>query len=103
VLLKFTYYGDANGDGVVNGDDYNLIDTGFSGGGTGWLFGDFNHDGVINGDDYNLIDTAFGAQTGPLAVSNGGSIQAVPEPATNALLLLGSSLAFLKFRHRKNK
>ena len=34
VLLKYTWYGDADGNGQVTGDDYNLIDTGFSGGGT---------------------------------------------------------------------
>ena len=29
--------------------------------------GDFNYDGVVNADDYFLIDSAFLGQTGPLA------------------------------------
>ncbi|MBC7783063.1 MAG: autotransporter-associated beta strand repeat-containing protein, partial [Burkholderiales bacterium] len=71
VLVKYTWRGDINLDGVVNGSDYALADTGFSGGGTGgWFYGDVNYDGVVNGSDYALIDTGFSSQTGPL-----------PEPA----------------------
>jgi hypothetical protein len=29
---------------------------------TGWFNGDFNYDGVINGDDYTLIDNAYNSQ-----------------------------------------
>jgi len=29
---------------------------------TGWNNGDFNYDGVINGDDYTLIDNAYNSQ-----------------------------------------
>ena len=69
VLVKFTYFGDANLDGVVNGSDYTLIDNGFNNNLTGVRNGDFNYDGVVNGDDYTLIDNAFNTQNlGPLAV-----------------------------------
>ncbi len=66
VLVKYTYAGDANLDGVINGDDYFQIDSAFPQGGNGWLNGDFNCDGVINGDDYFLIDSNFPAQGAPL-------------------------------------
>jgi hypothetical protein len=72
VLVKYTYVGDANLDGVVNGSDYTLIDNGFNAGLTGWRNGDFNYDGVINGDDYILIDNAFNSQ---------GSISYAADPA----------------------
>jgi hypothetical protein len=62
VLVKYTYAGDANLDGVVNGDDYFQIDSAFPQGGHGWTNGDFNYDGVITGDDYFLIDSVFPAQ-----------------------------------------
>ncbi len=62
VIVKYTYAGDANLDGVVNGDDYFQIDSAFPSGGAGWLNGDFNLDGVVNGDDYFLIDSNFPAQ-----------------------------------------
>ena len=59
ILMKYTYYGDANLDGMVNGTDYTAIDNGFNAGLTGWNNGDFNYDGLINGDDYALIDNSF--------------------------------------------
>ena len=66
VLVKYTYAGDANLDGVITGDDYFQIDSGFPQSAHGWLNGDFNYDGVITGDDYFLIDSAFPAQGAPL-------------------------------------
>jgi hypothetical protein len=65
VLVKYTYYGDANFDGAVNVDDYVRIDTGFNTHRTGWSNGDFNHSGSVNFDDYVLIDTAFNTQGTP--------------------------------------
>jgi hypothetical protein len=62
VLMKFTYYGDANLDGKVDGSDYSKIDNGYLTHGTGWSNGDFNYDGVVNGSDYTLIDNAFNTQ-----------------------------------------
>ena len=62
VLIKYTYYGDANFDGRVTFDDYVRIDTGFNAGRTGWSNGDFNLDGAVNFDDYVLIDVAFNTQ-----------------------------------------
>ncbi len=73
VLVKYTYYGDVNLDGVVDGADYTPIDNGFNMGLTGWNNGDFNYDGVINGDDYTLIDNAFNTQ---------GSVSFAAAPAT---------------------
>jgi hypothetical protein len=73
VLIKYTYVGDLNLDGVVDGSDYSLIDAGYSastgGSGTttgGWLNGDINHDNVIDGSDYALIDNAFNNQAAAL-------------------------------------
>ena len=68
IIVKYTYDGDMNVDGVVNADDYFLIDAGFIGGGRRYQDGDLNYDGVINADDYFLIDGAFLGQSGPLGV-----------------------------------
>ncbi|MCY2952930.1 MAG: hypothetical protein NTU53_13280 [Planctomycetota bacterium] len=35
----------------------------------GYYNGDFNYDGVVNADDYFLIDSAFIGQSEPLAAS----------------------------------
>jgi len=72
VLVKYTYDGDAQLDGVVNADDYFLIDAGFITQAPGYYHGDFNYDGVCNADDYFLIDSAFFAQGQPLNMRSGG-------------------------------
>ena len=56
VLVMYTYCGDANLDGLINGDDYFRIDNGFLAHLSGFSNGDFNYDGVINADDYFRID-----------------------------------------------
>ncbi len=81
VLVKYTYYGDADLSGAVNSADYSLIDNGLIMSLSGWRNGDFNYDNQINGDDYTLIDNAFNTQGGvslaivaapTLQVSSGG-------------------------------
>jgi len=66
VLVKYTYYGDANFSGTVDFDDYVAVDVGFNAHRTGWLNGDFNGSGAVDFDDYVLIDTAFNTQGGAL-------------------------------------
>jgi hypothetical protein len=68
VLVKYTYNGDANLDGQVDGDDYARIDNGYASGATGYFNGDFNYSGgKPNSDDYFLIDKAYYDQSAPLA------------------------------------
>jgi hypothetical protein len=62
VLVKYTYYGDADFNGRVNFDDYVRTDTGFNQHKTGWFNGDYDGNGVVNFDDYVLIDLAFNTQ-----------------------------------------
>ena len=105
VLVKYTYYGDANLDGKVDGADYGQIDAGhLSGGGlTGWYNGDFNYDGVVNASDYTLIDNAFNEQTKTLGIAAlpeadlGLAPRAVPEPAG---LSVAAAVCFLRRRRR---
>ncbi len=78
VLVRYTYYGDANLDGRVDGSDYARIDAGFLSKGTltGWYNGDFNYDGKVDASDYTLIDNAFNTQSTALtasALSAGGT------------------------------
>jgi fibronectin-binding autotransporter adhesin len=107
VLVKYTFYGDANLNGAVDGSDYSRIDNAYLNNLnssnpqlTGWFNGDFNYDGVINGSDYTLIDNAFNTQgaqisdliAGPEAIATAqiAGTSAVPEPATIGLLGIGA-------------
>jgi hypothetical protein len=109
VLVKYTYYGDANLDGAVDGSDYSLIDIGFHNGLTGWGNGDFNYDGIVDGSDYTLIDNAYNTQGGTLG-SNPASLIAdeteqiagystVPEPA--GILIVPVTIVGLFARRRR--
>ena len=107
VAVKYTYYGDADLSGSVDGSDYSRIDNAYVFNSThpssplsGWSNGDFNYDGVIDGSDYTLIDNAFNSQGASLAAQVatqpafaasqvGGSASAVPEPTVLSLLGLG--------------
>jgi autotransporter-associated beta strand protein len=66
VLVKYTYYGDTDFNGLVNFDDYSRTDAGFNNNRSGWLNGDFDGNSTVNFDDYSLIDLAFNTQSGSL-------------------------------------
>jgi len=113
VLVKYTYYGDADLSGTLDGADYQQIDNGFGLKLTDWSNGDFNYDGVVDGADYALIDNTFNqlaAGTDPLAIIASAAqlnaiptaSAAVPEPAEFALLWLASCGALLR-RWRRSK
>jgi autotransporter-associated beta strand protein len=118
VAVKFTYYGDANLDGKVDGSDYSVIDNAYLADQTnpaeytGWSNGDFNYDGVIDGSDYTLIDNAFNMQgatissevaseTAQLAGVTAAN-SSVPEPISPGLLAIGS-MTLLCRRRRGNR
>jgi T5SS/PEP-CTERM-associated repeat protein len=95
VLVKYTWYGDTDFSGKVDGADYARIDTAFNnqvsqGNIGGWLNGDSDFNNKIDGADYALMDSAFNSQSGTLRPP--GSV--VPEPALAAnALVLGIAVA----------
>jgi len=104
ILIKYTWTGDANLDGVINSNDYDLIDTAWMlwsnegrvpEGGFRYAVGDFNYDGIINSNDYDMIDRAWVLSEG--APCGGGAPLPTPEPATLSLLALGG-LALVRRR-----
>jgi hypothetical protein len=106
VLVGYTYTGDANLSGFIDGDDYFRIDRNFNKSGSvfGYANGDFNYDGAINADDYFIIDANIGLQGAPFPqgdVASGATVagaQAVPEPA--GAIVLAGALAGLVRRRR---
>jgi hypothetical protein len=85
-LVKYTYNGDANGDGVINADDYFRIDSGFLDQPAAPLYaqGDFNFDDTINADDYFLIDSAFLGQGAQLASGTASAATAAAVVSTDS-------------------
>jgi len=79
--------GDANFDGRVDLTDFSILKTNFASG----KFrdqGDFNSDGKVDLSDFSLLKDNFG-----ISPNLGGSVmQAVPEPGTLLLCLLGGSI-----------
>ena len=112
VLVRDTYYGDADLNGTVNAVDYARVDAGFVNHLTGWQNGDFNYDGVVDGSDYTLMDNAFNQQQAgtiaapaslvatPAADLAGGPTP-VPEPTSAAAAVaIGSALSLVRRRRR---
>jgi alpha-tubulin suppressor-like RCC1 family protein len=106
VMVKYTYYGDADLSGSIDGSDYSRIDNGFLQHLTGWNNGDFNYDGVVNGSDYTLIDNAFNTQGAAISsevatpTAQIAGAAAVPEPASLVLISIGAIGLLGRRRHR---
>jgi hypothetical protein len=101
VLVMYTYAGDADLSGFINGDDYTFIDAGFAGNLTGYVNGDFDYSGKIDADDYFLIDVNYTRQGAPFsAAAPLSGATAVPEPAAGLTSLGLACTLVMKPRRR---
>jgi hypothetical protein len=66
VLVRNTYYGDADLSGTVTLDDFTLFLHGYQSGGTRWLDGDFDLNGRTTLDDFTLFLSGYQKQGTPL-------------------------------------
>jgi hypothetical protein len=107
VLLMYTYAGDLNLDGLVDGADYGVIDNAVQFPGTsGYANGDINYDGVIDGADYGVIDNTVQLQGAPFPSGtypsfDGAGVRAVPEAGTFGLSLVAAAGWSLARRRRR--
>jgi hypothetical protein len=109
ILVKVTYYGDADLGGTVNLDDFGQLLAGLEGGPATWLYGDFDYSGVINLDDFGQFLHGYDNQGAPLSALAAAvemsslsaseqqfmlnAIAAVPEPGTLGLIACAGLLA----------
>jgi hypothetical protein len=98
VLIRYTALGDANLDGTVNSNDFNLFVGGYGMTGSGlWVKGDFNYDGKVSTLDFNHLAGNFGTTVPAAAL---GAV--VPEPAVGGLMALaGVSACFRRVRRSR--
>jgi autotransporter-associated beta strand protein len=108
-IAMYTYAGDANLDGVIDGGDYGVIDNFVQvPGADGYFNGDFNYDGVIDGGDYGVIDNNIQAQgaafstAGASAPESVSSVSAVPEPSACGLAILTAAVMTARRRRRNS-
>jgi hypothetical protein len=106
-VAMYTYAGDANLDGTIDGGDYGVIDNNVQvAGASGYYNGDFNYDGVIDGGDYGIIDNNILAQGA--AFPTGGSIAldgvtAIPEPSSCGFVSLVAAAAAASSSRRRRR
>ncbi len=108
VLIKYSYYGDANLDGQVDISDLGVLATSWQTS-AAWSGGDFNYDGFVDISDLGLLATNWqqgvGSPLGPsfneALASVGLSGVSVPEPAMSLFLaLIGGIIAVKRQRGR---
>ncbi|HYO08318.1 MAG TPA: hypothetical protein VER17_05055 [Tepidisphaeraceae bacterium] len=110
ILVLYTYAGDADLNGKLDGDDYFQIDSHVNGpaSAASWFHGDFDYNGKINGDDYFLLDRNIGRQTLGTFAAGGGiaasglsaDVAAVPEPGAVAWLAVACLTGLTRPRRR---
>lgn len=65
VLVRYTRYGDADLNQIVNLNDFNRLAGSFGQSNTLWSQGNFNYDNVTNLPDFNLLAGNFGLNAAP--------------------------------------
>ena len=109
VTVVAMLYGDADLDGGVSINDFNILAGNFGTAVTAWTAGDFDYDGGVSINDFNLLAANFGQMiavggatpdySGLLAFAAAHNdlaafeaVTGVPEPTVSGLMVVGSGL-----------
>jgi autotransporter-associated beta strand protein len=93
VIVKYTYAGDTNLDGVLDGRDFRNVLEGALFGGTNWQLGDVDNSGAVSDTDVQTFMTAYNwysSLSSPVVLGSGqdagSATTSIPEPAMFAPL-----------------
>ena len=111
VLVKYTWGGDADLNGELNGDDYFYLDSNILANQAGannasFHNGDFDYNGELNGDDYFILDSNILFASGQIMAGSGAGgsgFAAVPEPASLGMLLAAAGFASTRRRRHNGR
>jgi autotransporter-associated beta strand protein len=117
IEVKYTLYGDANLDGVVNGTDFAILAGNFGQSVTGWNKGDFDYNGIVNGSDFAKLAANFGQSASGAAITlpasewaaldnfaaEHGLLADVPEPTGLSLCGIGTVVLLQRRRQRAGR
>ncbi|MCC6680777.1 MAG: PEP-CTERM sorting domain-containing protein [Phycisphaeraceae bacterium] len=91
LLLSSLHPGDANGDGMVNLSDLQILGDNWQSNTATWAEADFTGDGIVNLADLQILGDNWGFGVGPdVALDEALANAAIPEPASLVLLSLGA-------------
>lgn len=103
IAQEFLKFGDAdaNLDGVVDFSDFQILQNNYGlSDAVTFIDGDFNGDGIVDFSDFQILQNSYGYIDSLLIAADAtldltalpASLQAVPEPATAAMLSIGGAL-----------
>jgi hypothetical protein len=103
VVVRYTFVGDANLDGIVNGLDFNALANNYGRSGKTLTQGDFTGDGIVNSSDFAALAMNYGQSTPSATAASVPSAlplgAVVPEPVMLGNILIAAGL-MRRRRHR---
>jgi len=86
VKVMYTLTGDANLDGMVNFNDFSILQNNYETTGDDWSQGDFNHDGRVNFNDFSLLQNNYDSNVSTTAVFSSALInRTATAPAADSM------------------